>query len=44
MNSMLEVAFSVVIGYTALFTLSIKTLQRIVAMLLKSKDFLEVDN
>lgn len=44
MNSMLEVAFSTVIGYTALFTVSMKTLQKIVTMLLKSKEFLGVDN
>ena len=41
---MLEVAFSIVIGYTALFTLCIKTLQRIVTTLLKSKDFLKIGN
>ena len=44
MNSMLKVAFSTVIGYTALFTVSMKTLQKIVTMLLKSKEFLGVDN
>lgn len=44
MKSMLKVAFSTVIGYTALFTVSMKTLQKIVTMLLKSKEFLGVDN
>ena len=44
MNSMLKVAFSTVLGYTALFTVSMKTLQKIVTMLLKSKEFLGVDN